>query len=138
MNTLRGIADREYAYSKEDHLLTAGDVEYKYDEDGFLANKTNSTNPTDKTSYIYSSRGELHSVTLLDKTLIEYVHDPLGRRIAKKVNGTIVEKYLWQGLTQLLAVYDGSNNLLMRFEYANDRMPMAVTTEGVTYYLVYD
>jgi RHS repeat-associated protein len=77
-------------------------------------------------------------VTLPDKTLIEYVHDPLGRRIAKKVNGTIVEKYLWQGLTQLLAVLDGSDNLLMRFEYADDRMPMAVTTEGVTYYLVYD
>jgi RHS repeat-associated protein len=26
----------------------------------------------------------------------------------------------------------------MRFEYADDRMPVAVTTEGVTYYLAYD
>ena len=70
--------------------------------------------------------------------LIEYVHDPLGRRIAKKVNGTIVEKYLWQGMTRLLAVYDGADNLLMRFEYADERMPVAVITEGATYYLAYD
>ena len=59
---------------------------------------------------------------LPDGRTIEYVQDPLGRRIAKKVNGTITEKYLWQGLTRLLAIYDGSDNLLMRFEYADGRM----------------
>ena len=73
-----------------------------------------------------------------DTTKIEYLHDPLGRRIAKKINGTIVEKYLWQGMTRLLAVYDGSDNLLMRFEYAADRVPVAVTKGGVRYYLAYD
>jgi RHS repeat-associated protein len=62
----------------------------------------------------------------------------LGRRIAKKVNGVVVEKYLWQGLTRLLAVYDGGDNLLMRFEYADARMPIAVTKGGITYYLTYD
>ena len=77
-------------------------------------------------------------MTLPDGTLIEYVHDPLGRRIAKRINGTIVEKYLWQGMTRLLAVYDGANNLLMRFEYADDRMPVALTAGGATYYLAYD
>jgi len=62
----------------------------------------------------------------------------LGRRIAKKVDGTLVEKYLWQGLTRLLAVYDGSDNLLMRFEYADGRMPVAMTKEGIAYYMTYD
>ncbi len=135
MNTRRGIAGRNFAYSDEDHLLIAGDMRYEYDLDGFLTNKTKET---DKTSYVYSSRGELLSVNLPDGRLIEYLHDPLGRRIAKKVDGTITEKYLWQGLTRLLAVYDGSDNLLIRFEYADDRVPVAVTTEGVTYYLSYD
>ena len=50
----------------------------------------------------------------------------------------MVEKYLWQGLTRLLAVYDGNNNLLMRFEYADDRMPVAMKMGGSTYYLSYD
>ena len=90
------------------------------------------------TTYNYSSRGELLSVALPDGRIIEYVHDPLGRRIAKIVDGTTIEKYLWQGLTRLLAVYDGSNSLIMRFEYADGRMPIAMTKGGATYYLTYD
>jgi len=138
-NSLRGITGRAFSYSDEDHLLTAGSVTYAYDLDGFLTTKTDGT---DVTTYSYSSRGELLNVTLHDgtpdETVVEYLHDPLGRRIAKKVDGAIVEKYLWQGLTRLLAVYDGSDNLLMRFEYADDRMPVAMTSGGATYYLAYD
>jgi RHS repeat-associated protein len=37
-----------------------------------------------------------------------------------------------------LAVYDGYNNLLQRFEYADGRMPVAMTAGGSTYYLAYD
>ncbi|MEW5894807.1 MAG: RHS repeat-associated core domain-containing protein, partial [Candidatus Omnitrophota bacterium] len=61
-----------------------------------------------------------------------------GRRIAKKINSTIVEKYLWEGLTKLLAVYDGSDNLVARFEYADARTPFAMMKGGVKYYLTYD
>ena len=60
-NTLRSIANRSYEYSDEDHLLKAGDWTYQYDLDGFLTSKTNSTDPTNKTQYFYSSRGELLS-----------------------------------------------------------------------------
>ena len=52
------------------------------------------------------------SVSLPDGTSIEYIHDPLGRRIAKRINGVIKEKYLWQGQTRLLAVYDDSDYIL--------------------------
>jgi len=135
MNSRRGISGRPLAYSDEDSLLTAGSAGYKYNADGFLTTKTKGT---DVTSYDYSSRGELLGVTLPDGTLIDYLHDPLGRRIAKKVNSMTTEKYLWQGQTRLLAVFDGSNNLIMRFEYADGRMPVAMTREGVTYYLAYD
>jgi RHS repeat-associated protein len=135
MNSLRGIAGRSFSYDDEDHLLTAGSVVYSYNLDGFLTAKTDGS---DVTTYDYSSQGELLVVTLPDGRIIEYVHDPLGRRIAKKVNSVTVEKYLWQGLTRLLAVYDGSNNLMMRFEYADDRMPVAMTRGGATYSLTYD
>ncbi|MCI5157458.1 MAG: RHS repeat-associated core domain-containing protein [Candidatus Electrothrix sp. AUS1_2] len=37
-----------------------------------------------------------------------------------------------------MAVYDGSDSLLMRFEYADGRMPIAMTAGGATYYLGYD
>jgi RHS repeat-associated protein len=135
MNSLRGISGRNFSYDNEDHLLTAGSAVYSYNLDGFLTAKTYGS---EVTTYDYSSRGELLTVTLPDGRIIEYVHDPLGRRIAKKIDSVIVEKYLWQGLTRLLAVYDGSNNLLMRFEYADGRMPLAMSRSGSTYYLTYD
>lgn len=135
MNLLKGISGRTHTYSDEDHLLTAGDITYQYDADGFLTTKTQGSNIT---GYSYSSRRELLSVTLPDGRVVEYVNDPMGKRIAKKVGGVITEKYLWQGLTRLLAIYDGSNNLVMRFEYADARMSVAMTQGGTTYYLTYD
>ena len=135
MNTLRGIEGRTLAYSDDDHLLTAGGAVYQYDLDGYLTVKTHET---DETLYEYYSRGEFLSVTLPDGELIECTHDPLGRRIAKRIDGVVTEKYLRQGLTRLLAVYDGSDNLVMRFEYADSRMPVVMTKEGATYYLAYD
>jgi RHS repeat-associated protein len=49
-----------------------------------------------------------------------------------------VEKYLWQGMTRLLAIYNGANTLVMRFEYADERMPVAMTAGGLRYNLIYD
>ena len=112
-----------YTYSIEDHLLTAGSDTYQFDADGFLTSKTPSAGTT---TYKYSSRGELLEVTLSDGTVISYDYDPMGRRIAKRVNGTIVEKYLWSGRIKLLTVFDGNDNLLMRFNYADDRVPYSM------------
>jgi RHS repeat-associated protein len=134
-NTLRDITTRGFSYSDEDHLLTSGEAVYAYDLDGFLAKKTEAGQVT---TYTYSTRGELLQVILPDGRSISYQHDPLGRRIAKRIDGVIVEKYLWLGLTKLLAVYDGSDNLVQRFEYADDRMPVAMTKNGSTYFLAYD
>ena len=106
---------RAYSYSNEDHIITAGSDTYQFDADGFLTQKTTASG-TMTTSY--SSRGELLSATLPSGTAITYDHDPLGRRIAKRVNGAVTEKYLWKDAITLLAVYDGNDNLLMRFNYA--------------------
>ncbi len=100
---LRNLSERAMNYSEEDHLLTAGtDTTYQYDVDGFLNTKTQDGKTT---FYNYCSQGELLSVKLPDNKIIEYIHDPLGRRIAKKIDGVITEKYLWQGLTKLIAIF---------------------------------
>ena len=49
-----------------------------------------------------------------------------------------MEKYLWRGKTTLLAIYDGNDNLLMLFQYADARMPLAMSKNGTNYYLCYD
>jgi YD repeat-containing protein len=51
------------------------------------------------TGYQLSSRGELLRVDLPSGDVVEYAHDPLGRRIAKKRNGTAVEHSPRQGRT---------------------------------------
>ena len=135
MNAQLGITGRTFTHSLEDHTLTAGSITYEFDADDNLAARLEGGVTT---KYAYSTAGELLQVTLPDATVISYVHDPLGRRIAKKVNGTTVEKYLWSGRTTLLAVYDGNDNLRQRFQYADDRMPFAMTMGSATYYLAYD
>jgi RHS repeat-associated protein len=134
-NVFKGVTDMAYTYSIEDHLLTAGNDTYQFDPDGFLTEKTTSEGTT---TYRYSSRGELLEVTLPNGTIISYDYDPMGRRIAKWINGTIVEKYLWSGRIRLLAVYNGNDNLIMRFNYVDDRVPYSMDFGGQTYYLVYD
>ncbi|MFA6012230.1 MAG: polymorphic toxin-type HINT domain-containing protein [Desulfobacteraceae bacterium] len=135
-STLRGAAGEIPTYDADDRMTGIADRTYSFDDDGRLTQKVRGS--VEQTLYHYSSRGELLNVTLPNGDLIEYIHDPLGRRIAKKINGTTLEKYLWQGQTRLLAVYDDADNLLMRFQYADGRMPVSMTRGGQTYYLIFD
>jgi RHS repeat-associated protein len=122
-------------YTVEDQLEKVGDTLYAYNEDGYLSSKVT---PRGTTEYHYGTLGELRSVVLEDATVIEYLHNANNQRVAKKVNGIITEKYLWQDLTTLLAVYDGNDNLIQRFEYAGQRTPYAMIYNGKRYYLAYD
>jgi len=124
------------SYTLDDNLIVYGDNTYRYDEDGYLVEKTA---PQGSTSYTYNTLGALTKVVLPNGTTIEYPQDVLNRRVAKKVNGQVVEKYLWEDLTTLLAVYDKDDNLIQRFEYADMRMPVAMRdAQGEKYYLHYD
>jgi len=118
-----------------DQLESIGDDLYAYDEDGQLSSKITDEGTT---HYHYGTMGELRSVIQPDGTTIEYLHNANNQRVAKKVNGEITEKYLWQDLTTLLATYDKDNNLIERYYYANQRMPYKMTHYGVTYYLSYN
>ncbi len=121
--------------NKDDQVISYQGINYQYDDDGYLSSKQD-TNGT--TTYEYGIFGELKKVVLPDGKVIEYLHNANHQRIAKKVNSVITEKYLWLGLTTLLAVYDKDNNLLMRFNYADSRMPLSMQKGGQQYYLHYD
>jgi RHS repeat-associated protein len=69
---------------------------------------------------------------------IEYKHNALGNRVAKMVDGEIVEKYLWQGKAKLLATYDKDDNVKQRFEYSLGQTPTAFTESGNRYYILVD
>jgi len=106
---------------------------YKYNNDGYLSEKTK--NGT--TTYSYGTLGELKEVVTPTQT-ISYKQNANNQRVAKLINGEIVEKYLWANLTTLLAIYDKDDNLVQRFEYADQRMPISMTQNAQKYYLHYD
>ncbi len=134
VNTHLGL-NRTYTHNLEDQTTQAGNIAYTYTDDDFLAKKQEGS---ETTTYDYSSMGELRSVTLPDGMKISYTHDALTRPVAKSIDGVVVEKYLWNGRTQLLAVLEADNSVRQRFIYADDRMPYAMTQGGQTYYLAYD
>ncbi len=131
--TLNGVTANAF-YTLDDQLEVYGDNTYRYDDDGYLIEKLT---PNGKTTYEYGTLGELHIVSTPSGT-IAYKHDALSQRVSKEVNGTVIEKYLWEDITTLLAVYDGFDNIVQRFEYIDERMPISMTVNADKYYLHYD
>jgi RHS repeat-associated protein len=131
--TVNGVTKSGY-YTLDDQVEVYGDNTYTYNEDGYLSSKVT---PNGTTTYSYSTLGELKEVKTPSKT-ITYKHNASNQRVAKLIDGVVVEKYLWADLTTLLAVYDGDDNLVQRFEYANSRMPISMTQDSSKYHLHYD
>ncbi len=127
------------SYTLDDNLVVYGDNTYLYDDDGYLTEKTT---PNGTTMYSYGTLGELKEVTTTTSTgsvTVSYKQNANNQRVAKLIDGVVVEKYLWANLTTLLAIYDANDNLVQRFEYADQRMPVAMTDANNTkYYLHYD
>ena len=121
-------------YTLDDSLEVYGNNTYRYDSDGYLIEKTT---PTQTTTYTYNTLGALTQVQTPTKT-INYHLNANNQRVAKEVNGTIVEKYFWSNLTTLLATYDSNDNLIQRFNYTDSRTPTSMTMNSETYYLHYD
>ena len=70
---------------------------------------------------------------------IDYLVDGQGRRIGRKVNGTLVQGFLYQGQLAPVAELDGSNAVVRRFVYGTrENVPEYLLKGGVTYRLVTD
>jgi len=130
----RGVSGVSASYNLGDQLQSFGNTSYTYDGNGRLSQKTTGT---DVTTYDYDSQGRLKQVQTPDHT-IEYRHNALGNRVAKLKDGQVVERYLWQDKTTLLATYDGDGNLKQRFNYTLGHAPTSFTENGETYYLLTD
>jgi RHS repeat-associated protein len=91
------------------------------------------------TVYDYDVLGNLRAVTLADGTKIEYVTDGQNRRIGKKVNGVLVQGFLYQDAFNLVAELDASGNVVSRFVYGTRaNVPDYVVKGGVIYRIITD
>ncbi|MCB9771334.1 MAG: PASTA domain-containing protein [Candidatus Omnitrophica bacterium] len=125
-------------YDAQDRLLTYGSLSYTYTANGELKSKTDSsTNQT--TQYKYDVLGNLMQVTLPDGKVIDYVIDANNRRIGKKVNGTLVQGFLYEDDLSPAVELDGNNNIVSRFVYGTrGNVPDYMQKAGKTYKIVTD
>jgi hypothetical protein len=69
------------------------------------------------TGYEYDVLGNLRRVVMPNGPVIEYVVDPMNRRIGKKVDGVLVQGLLYQDQLNPVAELDGNGNLVSQFVY---------------------
>ena len=124
------------AYDLQDRLLSYGDCTYGYKADGSLQAQTCGAATT---SYVYDALGNLRHVTLPSGTNIDYLIDGQDRRVGKKVNGTLIEGFLYRNQFQPSAWLNGDGSVKATFVYGGKpNMPEYIVQGGVTYRLVTD
>lgn len=124
------------SYDNQDRLLQYGSNSYTYTANGELLSKTNAGQTT---SYTYDELGNLTAVTLPDSTQITYLIDGQNRRIGKRVNGTLVQGFLYEGQLRPIAELNGAGNVTSRFIYGTRiNVPEYMVKSGTTYRLITD
>jgi YD repeat-containing protein len=130
------------SYDGQDRLTSYGSCSYTYTANGELLEKRHSRgsgNPDEVTSYVYDVLGNLRSATLPDGITLEYIIDGRNRRVGKKVDGTLIQGFLYGNQLEPIAELDGSGNLVSRFVYASKaHVPDYMVKAGVTYRIVSD
>ena len=126
-------------YDGQDRIETYGDLEYELSKNGQLESVTDSSS-SDVTTYGYDALGNLDSVELPDSTEIDYLTDGLGRRVGKKVDGDLVEGYLYEGASlNPIAVLDENGDVAERFVYGTDpHVPDYMVKGSGTYRIISD
>ena len=123
-------------YDNQDRLTLYGATVYAYTANGELQSKTTSGQIT---TYQYDALGNLAAVALPNGTQITYLVDGMSRRIGKRVNGSLVQGFLYQGDLKPIAELDGSGNVVSRFVYASrDNVPDYLIKGGTTYRIISD
>ena len=122
-------------YDAQDRLLSYNQFTYAYRADGSLQTRTD-TSTTEVQTYDYDALGNLLSVTLADTTLIEYVVDGLNRRTGKRVDGSLVQGWLYQDGLNPVAELDGSGNVVARFVYSEKSTVPAYMEKGTSTYRI--
>lgn len=122
-------------YDAQDPMLSYGANTFTYAANGELQSKINSaTNET--TQYIF---GNLTTVLLPTGNQITYVLDGENRRIGKKVNGIVVQEFLYQNDLNPISELDSTGAVVSRFAYGTkENVPDYLIRGGVTYRIISD
>jgi RHS repeat-associated protein len=123
-------------YDNQDRLLSYADCSYSYITNGELQTKTCGS---ETTTYNYDVLGNLLSVVLANGVQIEYVIDGQNRRIGKKVNGSLVQGFLYQDQLKPIVELNANGDIRSRFVYGDKfNIPSYMIRDGITYRIISD
>jgi RHS repeat-associated protein len=152
-----GLLTETYTFDANDNRVTGpqATVAYAYDAQDRLAQRSGlgtqdySSTPNGErqstsvagqtTTYRYDSLGHLSGVSLPNGTQIDYVLDGIGRRAGKRINGVLVQAFLYQDGLRPIAELGGAGTVVSRFVYAErDNVPDYLVKGSATYRIIKD
>jgi RHS repeat-associated protein len=123
-------------YDNQDRLLSYGNCTYAYKADGSLQTKTCAGATT---TYDYDAFGNLRGVTLPNGTAITYIIDGQNRRVGKKVNGALVESFVYEDQLKRVGWYDSNGALKAQFVFGlREQVPDFMLKASQYYKLVFN
>ncbi len=130
-----GGGDVTATYDAQDRLLQYGGAAFTSNPGGELESRSVGLQTTD---YEYDPLGNLVGVTLPDSTSITYLADAAGRRVGKRVDGTLVQGWLYDARSRVVAELDGAGAIVSRFVYGAGGTAAYMVRGGVAFRLVTD
>ncbi|HVN79874.1 MAG TPA: RHS repeat-associated core domain-containing protein, partial [Terriglobia bacterium] len=129
-----------YTYDNQDRLIASASgtnsCSFAYTANGELQTKTCGTQTT---TYTYDVLGNLRRMILPDGTQIDYVIDGQNRRIGKKVNGLMVQGWLYGSQLAPVAELDGNNSIISIYVYGSKaNVPDYMVRSGGSYRIISD
>lgn len=121
-------------YDDQDRQLAAGTASYTYTANGERLTKAQGG---EVTTYEYDVRGALLGVDLPNGIQIDYLVDAGGRRIGKKVNGELVQGWLYAGGLAPIAEVDPTGAITATYVYATKSNVPDYIVRGATTYRVF-
>ncbi|HEX2204190.1 MAG TPA: RHS repeat-associated core domain-containing protein, partial [Longimicrobium sp.] len=129
-----GVA--EGTYDAQDRVTAYGGAAYGHTAAGELRFRAVGA---DTTWLTHDARGLLVEARTPAGTRVEYLVDGVGRRVGKRVDGALVQGFLYSGGPGPVAELDGAGGVAARFVYGTrPNVPDYMVREGRTYALVAD
>jgi RHS repeat-associated protein len=123
-------------YDEQDRVLQYGDTTFTYTANGELKSKTLAGATT---TFDYDAFSNLRQLVFPGGRTIEYVIDGQNRRVGKKVDGTLVQGWLYADQLRIVAELDSTSTVVSRFVYGSRaNVPDYMLKGGVTYRILSD